>query len=61
MSATTMSAHADPQLAATVRDGIARAIAVVGLGGVGLIHLLDAPPSSQGAPPPRRSCAGSRR
>ena len=32
-----------------VRDGIARAIAVVGLAGVALIHLLDAPGTFQAA------------
>src|SRR5712691_1129987 len=32
-----------------VRDGIARAIAVVGLAGIALIHLLDAPGTFQGA------------
>jgi hypothetical protein len=32
-----------------VRDGIARAIAVVGLAGVALIHLLDAPGTFQDA------------
>jgi hypothetical protein len=31
------------QLAAAVRDGVARAAAVVGLAGIGLIHLLDLP------------------
>jgi hypothetical protein len=43
MSAQTVSLDSEALLAATVRDGIARAIAVVGLGGVALIHLLDAP------------------
>ena len=33
-----------------VRDAIARAIAVVGLAGVALIHLLDAPGTFQSAP-----------
>jgi hypothetical protein len=33
-----------------VRDAIARAIAVVGLAGVALIHLLDAPGTFQDAP-----------
>ncbi|WP_040597921.1 hypothetical protein [Patulibacter medicamentivorans] len=29
--------------ATTIRDGIARAVGVVGISGIGLIHLLDAP------------------
>ena len=33
----------DVALAAAVRDGIARAVAIVGLAGVALIHLLDLP------------------
>jgi hypothetical protein len=32
----------DPALAHALRDGIARAVAVVGLAGVALVHLLDA-------------------
>jgi len=32
-----------------VRDGIARAIAIVGLAGIALIHLLDAPGTFQGS------------
>src|SRR3989442_793481 len=32
-----------------IRDGIARAIAVVGLAGIALIHLLDAPGTFQGS------------
>ena len=31
------------QLRQAVRDGIARGLAIVGLAGIGLIHLLDAP------------------
>ena len=42
MPAQTVSLDFEALLAATVRDGIAGAIAVVGLGGVALIHLLDA-------------------
>jgi hypothetical protein len=37
----------DALITAAVRDGVARAIAVVGLGGVALIHLLDAPGTFQ--------------
>jgi hypothetical protein len=48
MSAQTISSDTETLLAATVRDGIARAIGVVGLGGVALIHLLDAPGTFQG-------------
>ena len=33
----------EPAVAALVRDAVARAIAVVGLAGVALIHLLDSP------------------
>jgi hypothetical protein len=33
-----------------VRDAIARAVAVVALAGVALVHLLDAPGSFQDAP-----------
>lgn len=33
----------DTSFSRAVRDGIARAVAVVGLAGVALIHLLDAP------------------
>ena len=33
----------DVALAAAVRDGIARAVAIVGLAGIALIHLLDLP------------------
>jgi hypothetical protein len=35
---------------AAIRDGIVRAVAVVGLAGVALIHLLDAPGTFQDAP-----------
>lgn len=39
-----MTSPSDPSITDdTLRDGIARAIGVVGLTGVGLIHLLDAP------------------
>jgi len=41
MPATTTSTEI--ALAAAVRDGIARAVAIVGLAGVALIHLLDLP------------------
>jgi hypothetical protein len=41
MPAATTST--DAALAAAVRDGIARAVAIVGLAGVALIHLLDLP------------------
>jgi hypothetical protein len=37
-------------LSRVVRDGIARTLAVVGLGGVALIHLLDAPGTFDDAP-----------
>jgi hypothetical protein len=40
MSARTLD---HDTLAAAIRDGIARAIAIVGLAGVALIHLLDLP------------------
>ena len=33
----------DSSLGSSIRDGIARAVAVIGLAGVALIHLLDAP------------------
>ena len=33
----------DQRIASIVRDGVARAVAIVGLGGIALIHLLDAP------------------
>jgi hypothetical protein len=42
MSARTHSLDHDT-LGAAVRDGIARAVAIVGLAGVALIHLLDLP------------------
>jgi hypothetical protein len=38
-----MKPPTEPVLAALVRDAVARAIAVVGLAGVALIHLLDSP------------------
>ncbi|MDQ6607479.1 MAG: hypothetical protein M3Z06_13145, partial [Actinomycetota bacterium] len=38
------------QLAAAVRDGVARAAAVVGLTGIGLIHLLDLPSKLEETP-----------
>jgi len=45
------STHAiSPSLGLLVRDGIARATAVIGLAGVALIHLLDAPGSFASAP-----------
>ncbi|TMK41949.1 MAG: hypothetical protein E6G56_02670 [Actinobacteria bacterium] len=37
-------------LRAAVRDGVARAIAVIGLGGMALIHLLDLPAQFDGTP-----------
>jgi hypothetical protein len=37
-------------IAAAVQDGIARAIAVAGLAGVALIHLLDAPDTFSSQP-----------
>jgi hypothetical protein len=39
----------DPVLAAAIRDAILRATAVVGLPGVALIHLLDAPSPARAA------------
>ncbi|MEV4421766.1 hypothetical protein AB0L40_17540 [Patulibacter sp. NPDC049589] len=33
----------DPTVDSTVRDAIARAVGVLGMGGIGLVHLLDAP------------------
>jgi hypothetical protein len=38
-----MTALTEASLAAAVRDGVARAVAVAGLAGVALIHLLDLP------------------
>ena len=43
MSALSTDTHHDAALASAVRDGVARATAVAGLGAVALIHLLDAP------------------
>ena len=40
----------DPALAHAVRDGVTRAVAVVGLAGVALIHLLDAPDTFAATP-----------
>ena len=39
----------DSSLGSSIRDGIARAVAVIGLAGVALIHLLDAPATFQSA------------
>ena len=39
----------DSSLSNSIRDGIARAVAVIGLAGVALIHLLDAPATFQSA------------
>ena len=39
----------DSSLTNSIRDGIARAVAVIGLAGVALIHLLDAPATFQSA------------
>lgn len=33
----------DPTVDSTVRDAIARAVGVLGMAGIGLVHLLDAP------------------
>ena len=38
------------EISQAVRDGIARAVAVVALAGVALVHVLDAPGSFQAAP-----------
>lgn len=35
--------HHDPTITAAVRDGIARAVGALGLAGIALVHLLDAP------------------
>jgi hypothetical protein len=43
MSALSTDTHHDSALASAVRDGVARATAVAGLGAVALIHLLDVP------------------
>ncbi len=40
---TSLRREIDSALADVVRDGIARSIAVVGLAGVALIHVLDLP------------------
>jgi hypothetical protein len=40
----------DPRLAEALRDSVARTAAVVGLSGVALIHLLDAPGTFAAAP-----------
>jgi len=45
-----MHQTSDQGVAAAVRDGIARTLAVVGLAAVALIHLLDAPGTFQSAP-----------
>src|SRR5436853_7024164 len=42
--------HASTFAPTVVRDAIARAVAVVGLAGVALIHLLDAPGTFQSSP-----------
>ena len=39
-----------PSVRAAVRDGIARAVAVVGLAGFALIHMLDLPGTMSGTP-----------
>ncbi len=44
---TSLGSDAGAVLAAAVRDGIARALAVVGLAAVALIHLLDTPGTFQ--------------
>jgi len=41
--APRMTTLTDASLAVAVRDGVARAVAVAGLAGVALIHLLDLP------------------
>lgn len=35
--------HHDPTITAAVRDGIARAVGALGLAGIALVHVLDAP------------------
>lgn len=38
-----MSTHSEAVARTLVRDGVARAVAVVGLAGVALVHVLDLP------------------
>ena len=45
-----MSARSDTTASLLVRDGVARAVAVVGLAGVALIHVLDLPGTFGEAP-----------
>jgi hypothetical protein len=46
----SMTTHTDLAVEHRIRDGIARAVAVVGLAGVALIHVLDMPGTFQAAP-----------